>query len=141
MSDELYMQLDVVTPEKSVLSRKVTEVIAPGSAGEFGVLIGHTPFLTTLKSGQVIAKTEDKDIYLAVGGGFAEVISDRVIILAESAVLAEDIDEQKAKADLDQAQDKLKGMNKENPEYSRWEGKAREAELKLKVLENWRGKS
>ncbi|HNU76018.1 MAG TPA: F0F1 ATP synthase subunit epsilon [Deltaproteobacteria bacterium] len=141
MSDELYMQLDVVTPEKSVLSRKVTEVIAPGSAGEFGVLIGHTPFLTTLKSGQVIAKTEDKDIYLAVGGGFAEVISDRVIILAESAVLAEDIDEQKAKADLDQAQDKLKGMNKENPEYSRWESKAREAELKLKVLENWRGKS
>ncbi|HPA85677.1 MAG TPA: F0F1 ATP synthase subunit epsilon [Deltaproteobacteria bacterium] len=141
MSDELYMQLDVVTPEKSVLSRKVTEVIAPGSAGEFGVLIGHTPFLTTLKSGQVIAKTEDKDIYLAVGGGFAEVISDRVIILAESAVLAEDIDEQKAKADLDQAQDKLKGMNKENPEYSRWESKAREAELKLKVLENWRSKS
>lgn len=141
MSDELYMQLDVVTPEMSVLSRKVTEVIAPGSAGEFGVLIGHTPFLTTLKSGQVIAKTEDKDIYLAVGGGFAEVISDRVIILAESAVLAEDIDEQKAKADLDQAQDKLKGMNKENPEYSRWESKAREAELKLKVLENWRGKS
>ncbi|HNR52815.1 MAG TPA: F0F1 ATP synthase subunit epsilon [Deltaproteobacteria bacterium] len=141
MSDELYMQLDVVTPEKSVLSRKVTEVIAPGSAGEFGVLIGHTPFLTTLKSGQVIAKTEDKDIYLAVGGGFAEVISDRVIILAESAVLADDIDEQKAKADLDQAQDKLKGMNKENPEYSRWESKAREAELKLKVLENWRGKS
>jgi F-type H+-transporting ATPase subunit epsilon len=141
MSDELYMQLDVVTPEKSVLSRKVTEVIAPGSAGEFGVLIGHTPFLTTLKSGQVIAKTEDKDIYLAVGGGFAEVISDRVIILAESAVLADDIDEQKAKADLDQAQDKLKGMNKENPEYSRWEGKAREAELKLKVMENWRSKS
>ena len=141
MSDEQYMQLDVVTPEKSVLSRKVTEVIAPGSAGEFGVLIGHTPFLTTLKSGQVIAKTEDKDIYLAVGGGFAEVISDRVIILAESAVLADDIDEQKAKADLDQAQDKLKGMNKENPEYSRWESKAREAELKLKVLENWRSKS
>ncbi|HPX18059.1 MAG TPA: ATP synthase F1 subunit epsilon [Deltaproteobacteria bacterium] len=141
MSEELYMQLDVVTPEKSVLSRKVTEVIAPGSAGEFGVLIGHTPFLTTLKSGQVIAKTEDRDIFLAVSGGFAEVTSSRVIILAESAVLADDIDEKMVQADLEQAQDKLRGLSKEDPDYPRWESKARDAELKLKVVENWRNKS
>ena len=140
MSDELYMQLDVVTPEKSVLSRKVSEVIAPGSAGEFGVLFGHTPFLTTLKPGQVVAKTEDRDIFMAVGGGFAEVIADRVIILAETATLAEDIDEKQVKEDLDQAQSKIRGLSKDDPELPKWEAKVREAELKRKVVENWRAR-
>jgi F-type H+-transporting ATPase subunit epsilon len=134
---EEYMQLDVVTPEKAVLSRKVVEVIAPGSSGEFGVLIGHTPFLTTLKPGQIIAKAEDRDIYMAVGGGFAEIIGNRVIILAESAILAEDIEAEAVKAEIDQAEEKLKGLSKDDPEYQRWESKHRKAEVKLRVMENW----
>ncbi|HPR53478.1 MAG TPA: F0F1 ATP synthase subunit epsilon [Deltaproteobacteria bacterium] len=134
---EEYMQLDVVTPERAVLSRKVVEVIAPGSAGEFGVLIGHTPFLTTLKAGQIIVKAEDRDIYLAVGGGFAEVISDRVIILAESADLAEDIDIDVVKKDLDTAQEKLKGLTKEDPDFTKWDRRVKNAEVKLRVVENW----
>ncbi len=134
---EDYMQLDIVTPEKAVLSRKVTEVIAPGSAGEFGVLLGHTPFLTTLRPGQIIAKAEDRDIYMAVGGGFAEVISDRVIILAESAILAEDVDTDVVKKELDQAQEKLKGLSKEDPDYAKWDSKVKKAEVKLRVVDNW----
>lgn len=134
---ENYMQLDVVTPEKAILSRLVEEVIAPGSAGEFGVLIGHTPFLTTLKPGQVIAKAEDRDIYMAVGGGFAEIIGNRVIILAESAILAEDIEAEAVKVEIEQAEDKLKGLSKDDPDYSKWELKHRKAEVKLRVLENW----
>lgn len=134
---EDYMQLDIVTPEKAVLSRKVTEVIAPGSAGEFGVLLGHTPFLTTLKPGQIIAKAEDRDIYMAVSGGFAEVISDRVIILAESAVLAEDVDTDAVKKELEQAQEKLKGLNKEDPDFAKWDARMRKAETKLRVVDNW----
>jgi len=137
MADEEYMQLDVVTPERAVLSRKITEVVAPGSAGEFGVLIGHTPFLTTLRTGQIIAKTEDRDIYIAVGGGFAEVISNRVIILAESAEIAEDIDTEKVKTDLEQAQDKMKSLSKDDPEYPKWESRVKRSEVKLKVVENW----
>jgi F-type H+-transporting ATPase subunit epsilon len=134
---EDYMQLDIVTPEKAVLSRKVTEVIAPGSAGEFGVLLGHTPFLTTLRPGQIIAKAEDRDIYMAVGGGFAEVISDRVIILAESAILAEDVDTDVVKKELDQAQEKLKGLSKEDADYAKWDNKVKKAEVKLRVVDNW----
>ena len=134
---ENFMQLDVVTPEKAVLSRLVEEVIAPGSAGEFGVLIGHTPFLTTLKPGQVIAKAEDRDIYMAVGGGFAEIIGNRVIILAESAVLAEDIEAEAVKVEIEQAEEKLKGLSKDDPDYPKWELKHRKAEVKLRVLENW----
>jgi F-type H+-transporting ATPase subunit epsilon len=134
---EEYMQLDVVTPEKAVLSRKAIEVVAPGSQGEFGVLIGHTPFLTTLKPGQIIVKTEDRDIYLAVGGGFAEVISNRVIILAETADMAEDIDAGEVKAELEQAQEKMREFGKDDPEYTKWESRMYRAEVKLKVLENW----
>ncbi len=133
---ENFMQLDVVTPEKAVLSRMVEEVIAPGSAGEFGVLIGHTPFLTTLRPGQLIAKAEDRDIYMAVGGGFAEIIGNRVIVLAESAVLAEDINEQEVKAELEQAEQKIKGLDKDDPDFNKLDGKIRKAEVKLKVREN-----
>jgi F-type H+-transporting ATPase subunit epsilon len=134
---EEYMQLDVVTPEKAVLSRKALEVVAPGSQGEFGVLIGHTPFLTTLKPGQIIVKTEDRDIYLAVGGGFAEVISNRVIILAETADLAEDIIAEDAKAEIDQAHEKLREYGRDDPEYTKWEKRLVRAEVKLRVFENW----
>jgi len=134
---EDYMQLDIVTPEKAVLSRKVTEVIAPGSAGEFGVLLGHTPFLTTLRPGQIIAKAEDRDIYMAVGGGFAEVISDRVIILAESAILAEDVDTDAVKKELDLAQEQLKGLTKEDEDFAKWDNKVKKAEVKLRVVDNW----
>ncbi len=134
---EEYMQLDVVTPEKAVLSRKALEVVAPGSQGEFGVLIGHTPFLTTLKPGQIIVKTEDRDIYLAVGGGFAEVISNRVIILAETADMAEDIIAEEVKAEIDQAHEKLREYGRDDPEYTKWENRLVRSEVKLRVFENW----
>jgi F-type H+-transporting ATPase subunit epsilon len=134
---EEYMQLDVVTPERAVLSRKAIEVVAPGSQGEFGVLIGHTPFLTTLKPGQIIVRTEDRDIYLAVGGGFAEVIANRVIILAETADMAEDIKADEVKAEVEQAQDKIRQMSKEDPDLEKWEKRLHRAEIKLRVLENW----
>ena len=134
---EEYMQLDVVTPEKAVLSRKALEVVAPGSQGEFGVLIGHTPFLTTLKPGQIIVKTEDRDIYLAVGGGFAEVISNRVIILAETADMAEDIVAEEVKAEIEQAHEKLREYGRDDPEYTKWENRLVRAQVKLRVFENW----
>jgi F-type H+-transporting ATPase subunit epsilon len=134
---EEYMQLDVVTPEKAVLSRKALEVVAPGSQGEFGVLIGHTPFLTTLKPGQIIVKTEDRDIYLAVGGGFAEIISNRVIILAETADMAEDIKVDEVKAEIEQAHEKLREYGRDDPEYTKWEKRLVRSEVKLRVFENW----
>ena len=134
---EQFMQLDVVTPEKAILSRRVSEVVAPGSMGEFAVLTGHTPFLTTLRAGQIIARTEDRDIYIAVSGGFAEVTGDRVIILAETADQAEDINVQEITHELEQAEAKLKSLGKEDADYSRWETRARNAEVKIRVAENW----
>ena len=134
---EEYMQLDVVTPEKAVLSRKVEEVVAPGSIGEFGVMPGHTPFLTSLKAGRLVARTMDRDIHLAVGGGFAEVTGDRVIILAETAQMAEDIDVDQAQKDLDIAQNKLSSLDKEDPEFQKWTDRATLAEVCIRVAQDY----
>jgi len=102
------IKLEVVTPEKSVVSEEAQIVMAPGSLGEFGVLIGHTPFFTTLKVGIIRfkdVKGEERCVF--VNGGFAEVLPDRVTVLAESAERRRDIDLERAKSALKRAQERL----------------------------------
>ncbi len=78
--------LEVVTPQKAVVSEEVEMVVAPGTEGEFGVLKGHTTFLTSLKNGSLRYKdTAGKEHVLLINGGFAEVLPDKVTVLAESA--------------------------------------------------------
>ena len=78
--------LEVVTPEKNVVSERAQIVMAPGSLGEFGVLPGHTSFITTLKDGTLKYKDEKGTEHrLDVFGGFAEALPDKVTILAENA--------------------------------------------------------
>ena len=127
--------LDIVTPEKSILSCNVQEIVAPGTSGEFGVLSGHTPFLTILKIGHLWAKTQEGNIHMAVSGGFAEITGDKVIILAETAERAEDINVEETKAMLEMAYDKLKSIPKEDPDFKKWDKKVRIAEVKLSVAE------
>jgi F-type H+-transporting ATPase subunit epsilon len=124
-----------VTPERSILSRKVEEVIAPGSQGEFGVLKGHAAFLTTLKHGMITVYDEEGKIYMAISGGFSEVTPDKVIILAEQAELAKEIDLDQSRKDLEIAEEKLRSMTKEDPELGKWEGRRNMAEVKIKVAE------
>ena len=134
-----YLQLEIVTPQGEILSRRVEEVIVPGTIGEFGVLPGHTPFLTTLRPGVVIAKAENKDIYIAVTSGFAEVEATRVINLAEGAQRAEDIDVEQTEKDLELAKKKLESLAKEDHEYSTWELRLKQAEVKLNAVETSKG--
>lgn len=136
-----YIQLDVVTPERELLSRSVLEIVAPGSAGEFGVLPGHTPFLTTLKPGEVMARTEDRDLYMAIGGGFAEVTATHIILLAETAELADDIDLEKANEALELAQKKINEIGKEHEDYPKWAKRLTKAETRVKVAERITGGS
>ncbi len=87
------MLLEIVAPSRQVVrSERVDEVIAPGSEGEFGVLPGHTPFLTTLKVGMLSYREGNDWHHLAVDWGYAEVGADRVVILAEGADRASEID-------------------------------------------------
>lgn len=102
------IRLEVVTPETAVVSEEVQIVVAPGSLGEFGVLSGHTPFLTTLKLGTIHFKdTSGIDHCVFVSGGFAEALPDRVTVLAESAERRCDIDLSRAKGALERARTRL----------------------------------
>ncbi len=102
------IRLEVVTPQKSVVSEDVQIVVAPGTLGEFGVLVGHTPFLTTLKLGTVRYKDAGgTERYIFVSGGFAEALPDKVTILAESAERRTDIDAERARTALERAQQRL----------------------------------
>lgn len=100
--------LEVVTPEHLLLSKQVDEVIAPGSEGEFGVLPGHAPFITTLKIGELRYKIGDAWSYMSVLWGYAEVNASNVRILAEIAEKAEDIDVERATIKVAEAQERLK---------------------------------
>ena len=99
--------LEVVTPEKLLLSQQVDMVIAPGSEGEFGVLPGHCHFLSTLRIGELRYQTEDIWHYMSVLWGFAEVTPAKVTILAEVAEKAEDIDVERAQTAVEQAEQRL----------------------------------
>ncbi len=106
MAEKLF--LEVVTPQNAVVSEEVESVVAPGSEGEFGVLKGHTTFLTSLKTGILRYKdASSKDRYLFINGGFAEVLPDKVSILAESAERRKDIDVARAEQAKKRAEDRL----------------------------------
>jgi F-type H+-transporting ATPase subunit epsilon len=105
---ETKLKLEIVTPNGLLLSEDIDEVTATGTEGEFGVLPGHIPFVTTLKIGMLTYKKGNDTRYVFVGSGFAEVMPDRVIILADSAEKSEDIDIERAKAAMKRAEERLK---------------------------------
>jgi F-type H+-transporting ATPase subunit epsilon len=101
------LTLEIVTPEQSLVTDHVDEVQVPGSEGFFGVLPGHTPFLATLAVGQLWYRKGGQRFYLSVAGGFAEVLPDRVTILASIAERAEDIDVARAQRAKQRAEERL----------------------------------
>jgi F-type H+-transporting ATPase subunit epsilon len=107
------LTLEVVTPEGLLLRRDVDEVIAPGELGYFGVLPGHTPFLSTLGLGEISYREGSEWWHLTCFWGFCEVLPDRVNILAEVGERAEDIDVQRAEAARDQAAARMKAIKEE----------------------------
>ena len=102
------IQLDIVTPERGVVSEAVEEVVLPGSEGYLGVRPGHAPLLTTLKIGAIEYRKGKEVRRLAVSWGFAEVLPDRVVILAEAAEKAEEIDLDRARTAKERAEGRLR---------------------------------
>jgi len=109
--------LEVATPERMVLSEEVDEVTAPGVEGEFGVLPGHIPFITTLKIGEIMYRQGSLKRYMAVTWGFAEVLQDKVTILSEAAQLADEIDIASAMAEKERAEAQLRKMGVADKDY------------------------
>ena len=90
------LKLEIVTPDSKTYSEDVEMVTLPGVEGEMGVYPMHVPLMTQIVAGEVIARKDGRDYFLAIGGGFVEITADRVAILTDMAIRAENIDEAKA---------------------------------------------
>ena len=102
-----HIELQVVTPERLIVNEQVDEIQVPGAEGYFGVLPGHTPFLAALAVGEMWFRKGQETFFLSIAGGFAEVLPDRVTLLATLAERAEDIDISRAEAAKQRAEQRL----------------------------------
>lgn len=131
MADKL--KLEMVTPYKQVLSEEVDEIVMPGQMGELGILPGHTPLLTTLKVGEFTYRKGGSSFHVAVNWGYVEVEDDTVIVLAETAEPADEIDMARAKAALGRAEEALKKLDPEDKDYRTMEAALERALIRIQV--------
>ena len=130
------IRLEVVTPEREVVNEEAQIVMAPGSEGEFGVLIGHTPFMTSLKTGTLRYRdSSGTERFIFVSGGFAEALPNKVTVLAESAERRRDIDAERARSALERAQKRL-ASSQADLDYTRAKAALERALYRLKLVEN-----
>ncbi len=99
------LQLDIVTAERLMYSEEVQSVVAPGTAGELGILPSHAPLLTSLAPGELRVTRDGDQTAIVVSGGFLEVIGGHVTVLADTAEQADDIDVERAEAALKRAEE------------------------------------
>jgi len=112
------LHLEIVTPDRLVLSQEVDYVGAPGYEGEFGVLPSHIPFLSALQVGNLYYESGGKTYFVFVAGGFAEISHDKVSILAEVAERATDIDLERARKAQERAEMRMR-QQQEEVDYAR----------------------
>jgi F-type H+-transporting ATPase subunit epsilon len=114
--------LEIVTPERKVYAEEANMIIVKGVGGELGILPNHIPLVTPLKIAPITVKKQgQKDVQIAVNGGFMEVRKDKVVILAESAELPEQIDVDRAEAAKERAQKRLAETKQDNVDFKRAE--------------------
>ena len=135
------IMLEVVTPDQAVVSEEAQIVVAPGEYGEFGVLPGHTTFLTTLKVGMIRYKDQGgRERVVFANGGFAEVMLNTVTVLAESAERRKEIDVERARAAMKRAEERLgEATRKEDIDFQRAQVALQRAITRIKVAEAGRG--
>ena len=125
-------QLEIVTPAKLVIKDAAEEAQIPGLNGYLGILPGHAPLITELKVGEITYKSGGTVHTLAVAWGFAEVLPDKVTILAETCERPEEIDAERARKAKERAEERLKSNNPEI-DYDRAEDALQRAETRIKV--------
>ena len=113
------IRLELVTPERLLLSEEVDEVVLPGYEGEFGVLPGHTQYLAILNIGMLWYRKGSSKTRIALGGGFAEVNHDRVVVMADTAERADEIDVERAQRARDRAEARLKELSMDDETYAK----------------------
>jgi F-type H+-transporting ATPase subunit epsilon len=127
------MKLEIVTPYSKVLDMEVDEVTATGKVGEFGVLPGHAPFLTSLRIGELCYKNNGIATSMALNWGYFEIKDDRIIVLVETAETSDEIDIERAKAALGRAEEALKKMTSEDKQFKIYEAALERALIRMQV--------
>jgi F-type H+-transporting ATPase subunit epsilon len=102
------LKLEIVTPEGIAESEEVDYVTLPGSEGELGIYPQHVPLMTQIVAGEIVVRRGDEEFLLAVGNGLVEITGDRVSVLSDMAIKADDIDEAKAEEARQRAEARLK---------------------------------
>lgn len=130
------LHLEVVTPEKVLVSTDADIVAAPGTLGEFGILEGHVPFLSALLPGELRYTSNGKSERLAVAEGFLEVSNDKISVLVDAAENARDINVERARKAMERARERLaKERGSEDVDFIRAEAALKRAISRLKVAE------
>jgi F-type H+-transporting ATPase subunit epsilon len=127
-------QLEIVTPEKMVVRDTAEEIQIPGRNGYIGVLPGHAPLITELGAGEITYRREGHSHRFSMAWGFAEVLPDRVTVLAETVERADEIDVSRAQQSLERAQESLKSAETEE-QFTHATGKIRRAQARIEVAE------
>ena len=133
------LHLEVVTPEKALLSLEVDSVVVPGVLGEFGVLEEHLPFLSAITPGELRYTSNDQTEYLAVTTGFAEVLDDRITVLVDAAEKPGEIDLERAQQAMERARERLaRDRGSKDIDFERAEIALKRAVMRIKVVEKTR---
>ena len=128
-------QLEIATPEKMVTRTEVEEVEIPGKDGYLGVLPGHAPLITELGAGEISYRLGGERHRFAMAWGFAEVLPDRVTVLAETVEPSDEIDVERARRSLIEAEHSLQSAQSEE-DFQRAQAKIRAAQARIEVAEN-----
>jgi F-type H+-transporting ATPase subunit epsilon len=132
------IKLEIVTAERLIFSEDVNMVIAPGVQGYLGILPHHAPLMTMLQPGELRVKKEGEEISLVVSGGFLEVRPDKIVVLADAAERAEEIDIARAEAAKKRAEERLKSRGEPGVDYLRAEAALHRSLARIKVAERRR---
>ena len=133
------MRLEIITAERRVYADDVEVLVAPGIDGELGILPHHAPLMTALQPGEIMIRKDGQETYLAVTGGFLEVMGNQVTILADAAEHSEEINEERARKAMQEATERLASRGADL-DLERATAEVRRAETRLRVARRRRSR-
>jgi F-type H+-transporting ATPase subunit epsilon len=133
------MQLEIITAEQQVYSDEVDMLVAPGLEGQLGILPHHAPLMTALQPGEILIRKDGGDSFLAVSGGFMEVMGNRITILADTCERSDEIDEQRAQQAIERARERI-GNQEGDVQLEQAMASLRRAQVRLNVARRRRSR-
>jgi len=133
------MKLEIITAERVVYSDDVDVLVAPGMEGELGILPHHAPLMTALMPGEIMVRKDGDETYLAVSGGFLEMMDNKVTILADTAERSEEIDEARVQEAIKRAEERM-ATRPEDMDLERTVASLRRSQVRLKVAQHRRSR-